>query len=45
MAEIMDKVVDGAPSVAAEDYSGQEYVVRARNVKRTYEIGGQPVHA
>ena len=41
MAEIVDKVSTSAP----EDYSGQEFVVRARNVKRTYEIGGQPVHA
>ena len=28
-----------------EDYSDQEYVVRARGVTRVYEIGGQPVHA
>ena len=34
-----------APAAAAEDYSGQEYVVRARGVTRVYEIGGQPVHA
>src|SRR5687768_17057715 len=27
------------------DYSGQEYIVRVRGVKRTYEVGGQPVHA
>ena len=31
---------------AAEDtYSGQEYIVRVRGIKRTYEVGGQPVHA
>src|SRR5687767_11645963 len=27
------------------DYSGHESVVRVRGVKRTYEIGGTPVHA
>lgn len=39
---------DGGISGAAtseEDYSGQEYVVRVRDIKRTFEIGGQPVHA
>ncbi len=42
----------GAPATAtapagalAGEYSDQEYVVRARDVKRVYEIGGQPVHA
>lgn len=35
-----------AQNGAADDaYSGQEYIVRVRGVKRTYEIGGQPVHA
>ncbi len=27
------------------EYGGQEYIVRVRGVKRTYEVGGQPVHA
>jgi len=39
---------DGGISGAAtleDDYSGQEYVVRVRDIKRTFEIGGQPVHA
>jgi putative ABC transport system ATP-binding protein len=38
-------VAAGTASAVAEDYSGQEYVVRARGVTRVYEIGGQPVHA
>jgi putative ABC transport system ATP-binding protein len=38
---------DGGISGAAtdEEYAGQEYVVRVRDIKRTFEIGGQPVHA
>jgi putative ABC transport system ATP-binding protein len=36
---------NGAHSVVAEDYTGQEFVVRVRGVKRTYEVGGQAVHA
>ena len=44
MAEVMDRV-DADEEATVEDYSGQEYVVRARGVKRIYEIGGQPVHA
>lgn len=35
----------GANGAGTEDYSGQEYIVRARNVTRVYEVGGQPVHA
>jgi putative ABC transport system ATP-binding protein len=45
---IADGVRDGGISGAAtseDDYSGQEYVVRVRDIKRTFEIGGQPVHA
>lgn len=48
MADVKDKpgVSDSNSAVLdGEEYSGQEFVVRARNVKRTYEIGGQPVHA
>lgn len=36
-------LVDGG--AIDENYSGQEYVVRVRDVKRTFEVGGQPVHA
>ena len=38
---------NGVKSAAApeEDYSGQEYIVRARGVTRMYDVGGQPVHA
>ncbi len=28
-----------------EDYSGENFIVRARGVKKIYEIGGQQVHA
>src|SRR5215213_9439135 len=45
---ILEPPRDGGISGAAtseEDYSGQEYVVRVRDIKRTFEIGGQPVHA
>jgi len=39
----------GPPATAVaepvDQYSDQEYVVRARGVTRVYEIGGQPVHA
>ena len=34
-----------ATGVEDESYSGQEYIVRVRGIKRTYEVGGQPVHA
>ena len=37
-----DSAANGA---AQEDYSGQEYIVRARGVTKSYEVGGQPVHA
>ncbi len=30
---------------AADNYYGQEYIVRAKNIKKTFEVGGQPVHA
>lgn len=44
---VLDPSNDGtAISDAVDsDYSGHENVVRVRGVKRTYEIGGQPVHA
>jgi putative ABC transport system ATP-binding protein len=28
-----------------EEYSGQEYIVRAKGIKKTFEVGGQEVHA
>lgn len=28
-----------------EDYVGAEYIVRAKGIKKTFEVGGQPVHA
>ena len=28
-----------------DNYSGQEYIVRAKGIKKTFEVGGQPVHA
>src|ERR1051325_6564392 len=34
-----------ATGVEAESYAGQEYIVRVRGIKRTYEVGGQPVYA
>lgn len=38
--------VNGAAAApAADDYAGQEYIVRARGVTKSYEVGGQPVHA
>ncbi len=50
LTEANEVAAGGATATAvaaapAEEYSDQEYVVRARNVKRVYEIGGQPVHA
>src|SRR6187551_2892159 len=44
---VLDPPTGGdAPSNGVEtDYSGHESVVRVRGVKRTYEIGGTPVHA
>jgi putative ABC transport system ATP-binding protein len=45
---VLDPPTNGAaPDVAGvdADYSGNESVVRVRGVTRTYEIGGQPVHA
>jgi putative ABC transport system ATP-binding protein len=44
MANIVDKVSAGGMR-PEEDYSGQENIVRAKGVTKTYEIGGQPVHA
>jgi putative ABC transport system ATP-binding protein len=44
MADIVDKVPTGEIR-PEEDYSGQENIVRAKGVTKTYEIGGQPVHA
>ncbi len=38
-------IVAAVPIAAEEDYGGNEFIVRVRGVKRTYEIGGQPVHA
>jgi putative ABC transport system ATP-binding protein len=35
----------GSAVEGEESYSGQEYVVRARDVKRVFQVGGQPVHA
>ena len=44
--ELVNGHATATKSVASEvDYSGQEYIVRVRGVKRTYEVGGQPVHA
>ena len=36
-----------AAQIAAdeEEYYGQEFIVRAKGIKRTFEVGGQPVHA
>jgi len=30
---------------AEDNYGGAEYIVRARGIKRMFEVGGQPVHA
>ncbi len=35
----------GSSNNVEEDYAGAEYVVRVRDVKRTFSVGGQPVHA
>jgi putative ABC transport system ATP-binding protein len=46
-----DVVAASTPAVAKssaaqdEDYVGAEYIVRAKGIKKTFEVGGQPVHA
>lgn len=47
MVEEHSPAVNGLtkPELHPEDYAGQEFIVRVRGVKRTYEVGGQPVHA
>ena len=36
---------NGAATLAPEDFAASENIVRVRNVKRTYYIGSNPVHA
>ena len=45
MADVIDKPKDAAALAEDEKYNAQENIVRAKGVTKTYEIGGQPVHA
>jgi putative ABC transport system ATP-binding protein len=45
-AETTHAVAKSPNSTAGEDtYIGQEYIVRAKNIKKTFSVGGQEVHA